>query len=203
MKHIQFTYVDFATRIPVTVEPALVGPDTPTGVSPVFILERTFGPAPVIYGTSEDDYTPEEWMVEVTEEEFYTAYKAELKTRARNKRVSVEQGGVELTSGIVIQTTVEDQNRVGNLVSALKADTSITSIDFEYSPTQWVTFTRTDALNMGKAVVSHVQGCFSWCKGVHEKIDLVLSLEDAQLILTSIEDFGKVIEVTPETTPVA
>lgn len=203
MKYIQFTYVDFTTRIPVTVEPALVGPDTPVGVSPVFILERTFGPAPVLYGTSEDDYTPEEWMVEVTEEEFYTAYKAELKVRARNKRVSVEQGGIELTSGIVIQTTVEDQNRVGNLVSALKSDTSLASVDFEYSPGEWVSFPRADALTMGKAVVSHVQGCFSWCKGVHEKIDLVLSLEDAQLILTSIEDFGKVIEVTPETTPVA
>ena len=191
MKYIQFTYVDFATRIPVTVEPALVGPDTPTGVSPVFILERTFGPAPVIYGTSEDDYTPEEWMVEVTEEEFYTAYKAELKARARNKRVSVEQGGVELTSGIVIQTTVEDQNRVGNLVSALKADTSITSIDFEYSPAQWVTFTRTDALNMGKVVVNHVQGSFSWCKGVHERIDLIATLDEASAINDEIQKLGQ------------
>ena len=191
MKYIQFTYVDFATRIPVTVEPALVGPDTPTGVSPVFILESTFGPAPVIYGTSEDDYTPEEWMVEVTEEEFYTAYKAELKTRARNKRVSVEQGGVELTSGVVIQTTIEDQNRVGNLVSALKSDTSLTSVDFEYSPAQWVTFTRTDALNMGKAVVNHVQGSFSWCKDVHERVDLIATLDEASAINDEIQKLGQ------------
>lgn len=203
MKYIQFTYVDFATRIPVTVEPALVGPDTPVGVSPVFILESTFGPSPVIYGTSEDDYTPEEWMVEVTEEEFYTAYKAELKTRARNKRVSVEQGGVELASGIVIQTTLEDQNRVGNLVSALKSDTSLTSVDFEYSPAQWVTFTRTDALNMGKAVVNHVQGSFSWCKDVHERVDLIATLDEASAINDEIQKFGqKEVGTVPET-PVA
>lgn len=203
MKYIQFTYVDFATRIPVTVEPALVGPDTPTGVSPILILESTFGPVPVIYGTSEDDYIPEEWMVEVTEEEFYTAYKAELKTRARNKRVSVEQGGVELASGVVIQTTIEDQNRVGNLVSALKSDTSLTSVDFEYSPAQWATFTRTDALNMGKAVVNHVQGSFSWCKDVHERVDLIATLDEASAINDEIQKFGqKEVDTVPET-PVA
>lgn len=191
MKYIQFTYVDCATRIPVSKEHAKRGPDIPEGITPTFAVESSFGQVPVLYGIAEDEFEPEEWMVEVTEEEFYTAYKAELKTRARNKRVSVEQGGVELASGIVIQTTLEDQNRVGNLVSALKSDTSLTSVDFEYSPAQWVTFTRTDALNMGKVVVNHVQGSFSWCKDVHERVDLIATIDEASAINDEIQKFGQ------------
>lgn len=185
MKYIQFTYVDFATRIPVSKEPAKRGPDIPEGITPTFAIESSYGQAPVLYGIAEDEFEPEEWMVEVAEGEFYAAFKQELKERARKKRKMLEQGGVDV-GGNIIQTTIEDQNRVSNMVAGLNVTPEATQVDFEYAPGQWTVITREEAIAIGQAVFNHVQLCFTWCKDVHAKVDAIATLEDALPVVEEI-----------------
>lgn len=185
MKYIQFTYVDFATRIPVSKEPAKRGPDIPEGITPTFAVESSFGQAPVLYGIAEDDFEPEDWMVEITEESFFDVFKQELKERARKKRKSLEEGGLTI-GGQFIQTSVEDQNRVSNMVAGLNMTPEATQVDFEYSPGQWIVLPRDEAVAIGQAVFNHVQSCFSWCKDVHAKVDTIVTLEDALPIVQEI-----------------
>ena len=185
MKYIQFTYVDYATRIPVSKEPAKRGPDIPEGITPTFAVESSFGQAPVLYGIAEDDYEPEDWMSVVAEEDFFTAFKQELKDRARNKRKVLEQGGVTIGEKF-IQTSIEDQNRVSNMVAGLNVTPDATQVDFEYAPGQWTVITREEATAIGQAVFNHVQLSFTWCKDVHAKVDAILTLEDALPVVQEI-----------------
>lgn len=185
MKYIQFTYVDYATRIPVSKEHAKRGPDIPEGITPTFAVESSFGQAPVLYGIAEDEFEPEEWMVEMVEGDFYAAFKQELKERARKKRKMLEQGGVEV-GGSTIQTTIEDQNRVSNMVAGLNVTPEATQVDFEYAPGQWIVITRDEAIIIGQAVFNHIQLCFTWCKDVHTKVDSIATLEDALPVVEEI-----------------
>jgi len=185
MKYIQFTYVDYATRIPVSKEPAKRGPDIPEGITPTFAVESSFGQAPVLYGIAEDDYEPEDWMSVVAEEDFFTAFKQELKDRARNKRKMLEQGGVTIGEKF-IQTSIEDQNRVSNMVAGLNVTPDATQVDFEYAPGQWTVITREEATAIGQAVFNHVQLSFTWCKDVHAKVDSIATLEDALPVVQEI-----------------
>lgn len=185
MKYIQFTYVDYATRIPVSKEHAKRGPDIPEGITPTFAVESSYGQVPVLYGIAEDEFEPEEWMVEVAEGDFYAAFKQELKERARNKRKMLEQGGVGV-GGNIIQTTIEDQNRVNNMVAGLNVTPEATQVDFEYAPGQWTVITRNEAIIIGQAVFNHVQLCFTWCKDVHTKVDSIATLGDALQVVEEI-----------------
>jgi len=185
MKYIQFTYVDYATRIPVSKEHAKRGPDIPEGITPTFAVESSFGQAPVLYGIAEDDYEPEDWMSVVAEEDFFTAFKQELKDRARNKRKVLEQGGVTIGEKF-IQTSIEDQNRVSNMVAGLNVTPDATQVDFEYAPGQWTVITREEATAIGQAVFNHVQLSFTWCKDVHAKVDSIATLEDALPVVQEI-----------------
>lgn len=194
MKFIKYTYVDYTTGVPVSQQPAQTGPTHPEGVTPTYAIESTYSSGvPTFYGIAEDDFEKEEWMVELEEEVFFSTLKEELKTRARDKRVSVEQGGAVLGNQ-VIRTDLTSQNRVGSLVTALNNDPEMLHIDFEAQPGVWVELDRDSGFLIGKVVARHVQSCFSWCKSIHEQIDnLNLSLEtmgDVIPILEAINSFG-------------
>src|SRR5690625_4805556 len=134
LKYIKYTYVDYTTGIPVTVQPAQTGPTHPEGVTPTFAIEESFSTGiPIFYGIAEDDYEPEEWMHEMDEESFFSTFKEELKTRARNKKTQIEEGGVLLGEQL-LRTEPKSQDRVGNLVTALNNDPEMTHIDFEAQP---------------------------------------------------------------------
>ncbi len=76
MRYIQYTFVDDATKIPVSKEPAKRGPVHPEGISCVFHDFKSFSSGvPIFYGTSEDDFEIEGWMVEYNEEEFLDIYR--------------------------------------------------------------------------------------------------------------------------------
>lgn len=204
MKYLQLTYVDAVTQRPLSEEPAANGPMIPEGIVPLFDIQSSrSNVAPIVYGWAEDEYEVPSFVYEISEETFFSAYKTELKERARQKRKHVEQSGVEV-SGQRIGTEIEDQNRVSNMVTTLINDPEMEFIDFEYAPSQWVQIPRTFGLEVGKAVGRHVQSCFSWCKGVHEQIDaLTLSLDtlDAMFpIMHSINTFGMPVlqESSPE-----
>lgn len=203
MKYVQFTYVDAQTGVPISEAPSANGPTIPEGIIPTFDIESSrTSSAPVVYGFVAEDYEGEipSFVQEVAEEDFFTAFKMELKERARHKRKQVEQGGIELNDSR-ISTEIEDQNRVANMVTTLINDPEMESIDFEYAPTQWVVIPRALGLEIGKAVGRHVQSCFTWCKNIHQEIDdLELSLEtleDVLPILQEINSFG-ITDPTPE-----
>ena len=190
MKYIRYTFVDVKTQIPVSEAPAKNGPAHPNGVTPTFAIESSYASGvPAFYGIAEDDFEPTAWMYEMSEEQFYSDFRIELKERARNKRKQVEQGGVEFGGG-VIATTVADQNRIANLVTTLTLDPEMLSIDFEAQPGQWVVIERDNAFAMGKAVAQHVQSCFSWCKEVHAQIDAMDDFDKTLDVVTAIASFG-------------
>ena len=162
-----------------------MAPIFPEGITPTFAVESSFGQAPVLYGIAEDEFEPEEWMAEVAEGDFYAALKQELKERARKKRKMLEQGGVGV-GGNTIQTTIEDQNRVSNMVAGLNVTPEATQVDFEYAPGQWAVITRDEAIIIGQAVFNHVQLCFTWCKDVHAKVDSISTLEDVLRVVEEI-----------------
>lgn len=195
MRYVRFTYVDAKTQTPVTKEPAKNGPDIPHGVVPTFTIESSYGGYPILYGIVEDDtFELQDWMAEITEEDFFSIFKRELKDRARNKRWQVERSGIVVGSSF-IRTTIEDQNRISNMVTSLNLVTTMGSIDFEYAPGEWATLTREEGLAIGAAVAEHVQSCFSWCKTVHTLIDelalTVNNLGDVLPILQEIEAYGQ------------
>lgn len=204
MKYVQFTYVDSRTGTPLTEGPAYNGPSIPEGVVPTFDIESSrTEKAPIVYGFIEEEEGEEEnstssslpdFIREIDEESFFNTFKYELKERARTRRKQVEHGGIEV-GGQFIGTTIEDQNRIANMVTTLLNDEEMGSIDFEYSPTQWVTIPRAFALEVAKAAGRHVQACFSWCKGIHDQIDdmelSITTLDNALPILEAINSFGQ------------
>lgn len=196
MKFLQFTYVDAKTKKPLTEEPAANGPMIPEGVVPLYDIQSTrSNQAPLVYGWTEDDgYDVPSFVYEITEDTFFSNYKNELKERARVKRKQVEQGGITLND-TRIGTSIEDQNRISNMVTSLNLVPTMEIIDFEASPGNWISLPREMGLQIGAALASHVQACFTWCKGVHDQIDnweaSLENLDPVIEILNEINSFGQ------------
>ena len=201
MKYLQFTYVDAKTKKPLTEEPAANGPTIPEGIVPLYDIQASrSNEAPLVYGWTEDDeYDPPSFIYEITEDTFFSNYKNELKERARVKRKQIEQGGITLNDQR-ISTTIEDQNRISNMVTSLNLVPTMTVIDFEASPGNWISLPREVGLQIGAALAEHVQACFTWCKGVHDTIDAweasIENLDPVIDILNEINSFGQ--EPIPE-----
>lgn len=195
MKYIKYTYVDVKTKHPVSKQPAKRGPVHPENITPTFAIEKSFNTGvPVFFGIVEDSYTPEDWMTEVSEEDFYSHMKSEFKERSRKKRKQVEQGGLQVLPEVFLKTDIETQNRITSLVASVNSNPKLLKVDFEVSPNNWTSLSREDALQIGETLSSHVQGCFSWCREIHDKIDLIETLEDALLVVQEIRDFKGVIK---------
>ena len=171
MKYIQYTLVDNKTNKPLSEAPAKNGPKVPDGVTPKFAVQQSFGASPVFYGTAPNTFTLKEWMVEVDEEGFTTALQNEYKDRARVKRKEIEEGGFQIDSELRVRTDEGSQSRLAQLVTTINNDPDVTSIDFETIPGTWVTLTPEQAVMIAKTVSRHVQRCYSWCKGIHKKVE--------------------------------
>ena len=195
MKYIKYTYVDAATKRPVSAEPALKGPTHPEGITPTVADETTFqSGVPTFYGIADDDYELPNWMEssdtygEIEPDEFYDAVKAELKRRVRVTRKSVEVGGIFL-NGMPVRTDINSQNRINSMVGAININPEIDHIDFEALPDQWIVLSRDEGIAIGKAVGSHVQQCFSWAKQTCDIIDEIDSIESAGAASKVIRDW--------------
>jgi len=192
MKYIRYTYIDRKTKEPVSQSPAKNGPLHPEGISPTFAIEDSFQSGiPTFYGIAEDTFEPEDWMYETTEESFYQIMKEEFKDRARKKRKQVEQGGITLADGNLVDTSIDSQNRISGLVASINNDPDLVSIDFEATPGTWTTLTRDQGLSIGVAVSNHIQKCFTWCRGIHEQVDAATVLDDYLPIIQEIQAFGQ------------
>lgn len=196
MKYIKYTYVDAATKRPVSEEPARRGPTHPDGVVPTVADETTFqSGVPTFYGIADGDYRLPKWMTssdtygEIDSSEFFDAVKTELKRRVRVKREMVELGGFYL-DGVPIQTDIDSQNRINSLVGTININLDIDNIDFEVMPNQWVVLTRDDGVAIGRAVGSHVQQCYSWAKQTCGAVDAIDSIESAGTVSEIINNWN-------------
>lgn len=190
MLYVKYTLVDVKTNIPVSEAPAKNGPKDPEGVTPEFALQDTFGASPVFYGTFQGKSKDlPQGASEVSEEDFFTILKQELKDRSREKRKEVEEGGYQIDADLFVRTDKSSQNRLSQLVNTINNDPDLVEIDFEVTPGTWTTFTPEEGLAIAKTISKHVQSCFSWCRGNQEQIDLIETTADVEPILEEIRNF--------------
>lgn len=193
MKYIRYTYVDVKTQAPVSQEPARNGPAHPDGVTPTFAIESSFGPTPAFYGIAEDDFVVKDWMYEMSEEQFFSDFQAELKERVYTKRKQIESSGitVDVPSGpVFVRTDSNSQNRVAALITSFNLDPTMTQVDFESTSDTWVVLQKDEVTTIGKAISQHIQSCFTWAKQMHEQINQMTTLDAALDVVLAINAFG-------------
>ena len=176
------------------------GPATPEGITYRYTIEATIGQSPVMIGQAANKYTPSKWEQEITEATALAIYKDELKDRARAKRWQVETGGTSFQD-IHIRTDLDSQPRIANMVQTFTLDPSLTHVDFEATPNQWVFLAKADALSLGMIVSKHIQKCFTWCKDTHVTVDALLTLEECKAMEQTIAQWDGVDDNTPQPEP--
>lgn len=196
MKYIKYTFVDAATKKPVSEEGARRGPTHPEGVTPTFALEGTFSTGiPTFYGIAEDTYEPPYWMNnetgygEIEEEEFFRLLKAEFNRRSRERRERVEAAGIYV-DGNYISSTISAQNRIANMIAFLDSSPGTTEINYEIRANEWIVISREQAKAISAALGRHVQDCFNWCKGINEQVAAIETLEDAGAVSHAIASWN-------------
>jgi hypothetical protein len=99
-----------------------------------------------------------------------------LQERVTAQRWAVETGGMVLANGMLIGTTVEDQNRISNVV--LNAQRmGISSVDFK-SKSGWATVPLATIVDIADAITTHVQAGFTAEKSHHDAIVAIEALDD-------------------------
>lgn len=93
----------------------------------------------------------------------------DLYAYARQKRYEVETGGV-MFNGVLIRTDPDSQARITGAYTLLQADPTLTEVDWEAQPQQWVTVDADTMKAIGIAVGRHVQACFSTLRAVQAAI---------------------------------
>ena len=180
MIYIEYTYVDVNTRLPVTVEPALNGPDAPglAGLLFGFALESEYPTAtPTLFGTASDeaDTTTPGVLAVLTREEYDAALATELAARAailrrtRLSEIPAERFKREIAgliwNGIFIDTDETSQAKLtstrASAKEGLRVDGSIWKCgdpqtgEILYRPT-----TNAEMIEIGDLVFTYVQSCY-------------------------------------------
>lgn len=198
---ISTTYVDAQTNIPYNEAPCRNGHKLPDGITPIFDIEEArWSEKPTVYGWAEEGFEPLPYMQELEEDSVWETFKHELRSRVNRKRKEVEFGGISIPMGddaVFIETDADSVFKLNAVVSNISL-AEIDSVNFK-AASGFVELTSSQLKEIAKAVVLHVQECFTWEKEQNEAIDaLELSLEtvgDVLPILKSINTFGL---VTPE-----
>lgn len=196
MKFVKFTYIDHITKIPVSESPASNGPELPQELCPTFDIEsaRATG-VPQVYGFTEESTITPDWVRVISEQEFFEAFKAELKQRIGKRRKQAEVQGV-IVGDNFFPSDKDSQSRIFQLVNSFQADKQMKFVDFEVHQGVWVSIDRKQAASLGIELARHIQKGFSWSKELQEKVDaLVLTidtLDQVNSIYTEISNFGVV-----------
>ena len=98
--------------------------------------------------------------------------KFDLLTAATAQRWAHETGGVEL-AGVRVGTTLDDQNRISGVLSAIALG-GVEAVDFK-AASGWVRLTAAQMQGIAQAISAHVQACFSAERAHHEAIDQLTS----------------------------
>lgn len=107
--------------------------------------------------------------------------KSKLKDKATNLRWTKMTGGLTLPSGIEVNTTVDDQNRITSVVANanLAGLTDEDEVDFK-AASGWVRVTIGQIKSIAGAIGQFVQACYSAERAHHEAIDALDTREDVE-----------------------
>lgn len=100
----------------------------------------------------------------------------DLLREATSRRWDVETGGIEL-NGVRVGTTLDDQNRLSGVLSAIALG-GLEVVDFK-AQSGWVQLTALQLQGIALAISQHVQACFSAERAHHEAIGQIESIEAA------------------------
>lgn len=98
------------------------------------------------------------------------------KDAATAARWSHETGGVQI-GGVRVGTTLDDQNRISGVLSAIALG-GLESVDFK-AASGWVRLSAAEIQGIAQAISAHVQACFSAERVHHEAIEMVDTLQGA------------------------
>ena len=159
MKYISYTFIDDATQIPVSKEPAKKGPIMPEGVEHVFSVESSFtSGVPQFYGTLEDESLLQDWMGVISEGSFLQNYKDELKNRTYLKRKTIQREMEKDLKGLL------------SISQAVMAGVDLQSFDF-LSSSGWKVLTGFEVLELYKVLCTKQQNLFSLVNNIEKCID--------------------------------
>lgn len=94
--------------------------------------------------------------------------KADLAAAATAERWNRETGGIVL-GGVQVGTTLDDQNRLSGVLSAIQLG-GLESVDFK-AQSGWVQLTAPELQGIALAISAHVQACFTAERAHHEAIE--------------------------------
>jgi hypothetical protein len=118
---------------------------------------------------------PTEWLANNTPmplepERSLEEWKASLKADATAARWNHETGGITI-GGVQVGTTLDDQNRLSGVLSAIQLG-GLESVDFK-AQSGWTQLTAEQLQGIALAISNHVQACFTAERAHHEAIDLL------------------------------
>lgn len=116
------------------------------------------------------DYVQNDMALEVA--------KAILKKRVGERRWAVESGGITV-GGILVDTTIEAQNRISSVVLN-GTRVGMESINFKSPNGQFNTITMTQMTAIADAIAAHVQNCFTAEAAHCAEVDALANLSEVR-----------------------
>ncbi|MFE3968387.1 DUF4376 domain-containing protein [Stenotrophomonas sp. YIM B13575] len=104
-----------------------------------------------------------------------TEVKEDLLAAATAERWNRETGGIVL-GGVQVGTTLDDQNRLSGVLSAIQLG-GLESVDFK-AQSGWVQLTAAELQGIALAISAHVQACFTAERAHHEAIEQLQTQAD-------------------------
>ncbi|MGV6485758.1 DUF4376 domain-containing protein [Stenotrophomonas indicatrix] len=101
--------------------------------------------------------------------------RADLLTAATAERWNRETGGITI-GGVQVGTTLDDQNRMSGVLSAIQLG-GLESVDFK-AQSGWVQLTAPELQGIALAISAHVQACFTAERAHHEAIEQLQTQAD-------------------------
>lgn len=177
MKYLGYTFVDEATKIPVSKEPARKGPAYPEGVAYLFHNEQSFSSGiPQFYGTAEDNFQVPDWMVEYSEEDFLKEYKSILSSKAENK---LNQYTQNLKS---------DKNRLFEVYNDLTLS-GVKSLKLKHL-SEWKEYTKASVKKEISDIIAKISEASDWSFDIDDKVNKDKSLDSLSAIEKEINEYS-------------
>lgn len=104
------------------------------------------------------------------------ALQQRLVDQATEHRWTVETGGLMLPGGVLVATSIEDQNRITSVVANAERS-GVMAVDFK-ATSGWVSVTLQELQAIAAAIALHVQACFTAERRHHEAIAALVAAED-------------------------
>lgn len=187
MKYVSYTFVDDATQVPVSFEPAKKGPIMPEGVAYIFSEEQSFSSGvPKFYGVTDE---PLSWMMEYDEETFLELFKRELKERNTLKRKSFLSSSTTEALSHDFDYSKETLDGLTSVLNTMSLDKSIQQVDF-LSNSGWVVLNLKQVKSILKILNKNIQQLYSWCCMLDKEIDSCSTIEDCLSIQSKLNNFN-------------